>query len=224
MSKLILFDFDGTLKKFDILKFMTLQKNLFDKFNIEFPFNDVDEFQKGYFEPYLDFYIHHGFDVKNDFEEMTEVFKSEYKKFGAPQLIDGLSDILDLISNEGHKMGIVSSNYFDHVKSELIEMGTDHHMDVIVAHGSGHGEIIPKPHPMSVLKAIEELGVDKEDVIYIGDYFSDVLAAKAAGVNSIAVTYGIDYKKRLQEHKPDYVVDNVEELKEAINDWLSKGE
>ena len=47
-----------------------------------------------------------------------------------------------------------------------------------------------KPNPEPLLLALQKLGVSADSCVYIGDAVVDVLAAKAAGMASIAVTWG----------------------------------
>jgi len=47
-----------------------------------------------------------------------------------------------------------------------------------------------KPHPAPLLEAARQLGLAPAQCIYVGDDERDVLAAKAAGMPSVAATYG----------------------------------
>ena len=47
-----------------------------------------------------------------------------------------------------------------------------------------------KPHPLPLLEAARRLGVEPGDCVYVGDDERDVLAARAAGMAAIAVTWG----------------------------------
>jgi len=74
-----------------------------------------------------------------------------------------------------------------------------------------------KPHPEPLLAALDKLGADASGAVYIGDSPFDVQAAKAAGIGSIAVTWGrIHSRERLEREEPDAVADDVEELLAAL--------
>jgi pyrophosphatase PpaX len=74
-----------------------------------------------------------------------------------------------------------------------------------------------KPHPEPLLAALAKLGSDASGAVYVGDSPFDVQAAKAAGIGSIAVTWGrIHSRERLEREEPDAVVDDVEELLAAL--------
>ena len=74
-----------------------------------------------------------------------------------------------------------------------------------------------KPHPEPLLAALDRLDADVEGAVYVGDSPFDVQAAKAAGIGSVAVTWGrIHSRERLEAEEPDAVVDTVEELLAAL--------
>ena len=47
-----------------------------------------------------------------------------------------------------------------------------------------------KPHPAPLLEAARQLRVAPEQCVYVGDDMRDVLAGKAAGMGTVAATYG----------------------------------
>ena len=51
-------------------------------------------------------------------------------------------------------------------------------------------ETTPKPHPAMLLELMAELAVGPREVLMIGDTSHDIDMARAAGVDSLAVTYG----------------------------------
>ena len=74
-----------------------------------------------------------------------------------------------------------------------------------------------KPNPAPLLFALEHLGEDPAGAVYVGDSRFDVQAAKAAGIGSVAVTWGrIHSRERLERESPDAIVDGVEELLAAL--------
>ena len=48
----------------------------------------------------------------------------------------------------------------------------------------------PKPSPMGVYRALRQLGVDKPDVLFVGDSAIDARTAQAAGVDFAGVLHG----------------------------------
>jgi pyrophosphatase PpaX len=69
-----------------------------------------------------------------------------------------------------------------------------------------------KPNPDPVLHALEVLGAGVEGACYVGDAPFDMQAGGAAGVITIAVTWGFFSRADLAAENPDLIVDTPEEL------------
>jgi phosphoglycolate phosphatase len=55
-------------------------------------------------------------------------------------------------------------------------------------------------------------GIDRERTFYIGDTTGDILEAREAGVQTVAVTWGWHSREKLVAVHPDFLVDRPEEL------------
>ena len=68
-----------------------------------------------------------------------------------------------------------------------------------------------KPHPEPLLKGLELVGnVPKDRAVYVGDSPFDVQAAKAAGLRSVAVSWGAFSEDTLREAEPDHLVSDMD--------------
>jgi pyrophosphatase PpaX len=68
-----------------------------------------------------------------------------------------------------------------------------------------------KPRPEPLLKGLKLLGdVPKEQAAYVGDSPFDVAAAKAAGVKSVAVSWGAFSDDTLRAAEPDHLVPDLD--------------
>lgn len=74
----------------------------------------------------------------------------------------------------------------------------------------------PKPHPEIINKLLDLTGSSKDKTAFVGDTTYDILAGRAAGVKTIAVTYGFQKKTMLRKAKPDFLIDSLPELKDII--------
>lgn len=77
-------------------------------------------------------------------------------------------------------------------------------------------ECFSKPHPQMLEELMDELGVEPDRTLMIGDTSHDLLMARNAGVGALGVTYGAHPVAHLAEHDPLACLDSVEELA----DWL----
>lgn len=79
-------------------------------------------------------------------------------------------------------------------------------------------ETTPKPHPAMLLELMEELSVEADGVLMIGDTSHDMEMARAAGVDGLAVTYGAHPEHELRACGPRGCVASVD----ALARWLSE--
>lgn len=73
-----------------------------------------------------------------------------------------------------------------------------------------------KPHPEGILRLLDQWGLQASRAVMVGDSPYDILAGKAAGTLTVAVTYGFKPLGELTACGPDYLIDNILELVELI--------
>jgi HAD superfamily hydrolase (TIGR01509 family) len=69
-----------------------------------------------------------------------------------------------------------------------------------------------KPAPDAVIAALAALRCAPQQALMVGDTAADILAGKAAGLKTCAVTYGFGSPEELQHCQPDYVIDTFSDL------------
>jgi len=86
-------------------------------------------------------------------------------------------------------------------------------------HVQGTDGFPSKPNPDVIFKALDALGADPQDCLFVGDSVADMEAARRAGAKSCAVTYGYGVREHLERWTPDYWIDDLRELlpAQAIN-------
>ena len=125
-----------------------------------------------------------------------------------------MEDVLAELRRQGRKLGIVTAKRRQTVALAFETVPIEHLFDLVV--GSDDTER-HKPDPDPILHALERLRAAPDDAVYVGDSPFDIRAAKAAGVHSIAVTWGgIHSHERLAAEAPDAVVHTAEELLAAL--------
>lgn len=75
-----------------------------------------------------------------------------------------------------------------------------------------------KPHPQMLLDILDELQVPAEQALMIGDTTYDMQMARGAGVDALAVSYGVHPLERLLACEPRGHIENIVELPA----WLLK--
>lgn len=104
------------------------------------------------------------------------------------------------------KIGIVSTKYSFRVTDILAKYNMEKLPGVVV----GGGDVTEKkPSPEGLLKAIEVLGVDKNEVLYIGDHVIDAETAMRADVDFAGVLTGTNKIEDFQKYPYQYIEENV---------------
>lgn len=73
-----------------------------------------------------------------------------------------------------------------------------------------------KPNPEGVFKIVEELGLQPEDILYLGDTSTDMQTGKAAGVMTVGVLWGFRDREELEQNHADIVVTHPMEVLELL--------
>lgn len=111
----------------------------------------------------------------------------------------GIPELLNELKQRGYRMGVVSSKRRFHVVNELKSKALDILFDVIIAQ---EDTLQHKPHPDPLLLAASRLKCSPENCVYIGDQPSDIKAADAARMRSIAALWGDGKFERLKPISP----------------------
>lgn len=125
---------------------------------------------------------------------------------------DGIVELIKEVRASGIKTAVVS-NKIDSAVKELCANFFEGAFDV--AYGERIG-IPRKPDPKPINAIIDEFGLSKDEVVYIGDSEVDLLTANNAGINHIIVTWGFRDRNFLVQNGAKTLVENMDELKEQI--------
>ncbi len=210
--KLIMFDLDGTLvdSRYDITN------------AVNFALKEIGFREKSMAE--VTSYIGNGvrelikkvLGEKNGifFEKALAMFTDYYREHSSDNsvLYPGVLEILEFFKDK-RKIIITNRNY-EFAVITLKLKGIYNYFDTIVG-GDDIGCMKPSSCPLD--KSMYDLKVDKNKAIMVGDMDIDILAGKKAGVITCGVTYGIGNKDDIVKANPDYIIENILELKKIIN-------
>ncbi len=74
----------------------------------------------------------------------------------------------------------------------------------------------PKPDPEMGQVIMREFGVPAARAVMVGDTTHDLLMAKAAGMRSIAVTYGVHSVQELKSADPTWIADTFDDVLKCV--------
>ncbi len=73
-----------------------------------------------------------------------------------------------------------------------------------------------KPCPDSTNDIMKRLSIKKNEAIIVGDMDIDIKTGKNAGILTCGVTYGLGSVENLKELNPDYIIDDLMELRDIV--------
>ena len=116
---------------------------------------------------------------------------------------EGVEPVLDKIESQGSRWGIVTNKPGFLAEQVIESVGWSARCAVLVA-----GDTLPvkKPDPAPLHHACQRLSVEVEACVYVGDDERDIIAARAAGMRSVAVLWG--YRSE-QENPLDWRSDSL---------------
>lgn len=148
------------------------------------------------------------------FEETFLRFKEYYAQHCLDRTAPypGVVCLLKELKARGMKVAIVS-NKLDSAVKELADRFFDGYIETAIGEMEG---IDRKPAPDMVNKALEILGADREETIYVGDSEVDLQTAKNAGLSCVSVTWGFREETFLRSHGAKTLIQTPLELLNLI--------
>lgn len=131
-------------------------------------------------------------------------------------LFTGMAAVLSELEEQGITWGVVTNKSTNLTKQILTTLDLAERCICIVG-----GNCAPrcKPYPDQLLLACQEAGATPNECLYVGDAERDIIAAKQAGMRSIAALYGYVGKQCCPEQwQADYYIDHPKD----ILTWLEK--
>jgi phosphoglycolate phosphatase-like HAD superfamily hydrolase len=127
----------------------------------------------------------------------------------------GIRDmILDLV-DQGRSPSVVTNKGLERTLIDLAVANIEPSLFKAIV--TAEDTVDRKPHPAPILLGLQRAGARPEDAVYVGDGPQDIIAARAAGLEVVAVTYGFYDRSVLSAHAPDALVASVEGLSNALN-------
>lgn len=140
--------------------------------------------------------------------------KAYYKEHCADKTkpYEGIPELLGELKATGYKLAVVS-NKADYAVQILCEQ----YFPGIFHMAVGEKENVrKKPAPDSVNAVLEELQVERDHTMYVGDSEVDIKTAENAGLDAILVSWGFRDADFLREQGAKRLVSTVSELKSAF--------
>lgn len=210
---IILFDLDGTLvdsKSVIINSANNMLESLGFKKLDEYEILQHIKFDTNYLISRLT-----GFTDSKQIKKGVDIFRDYWKEHVGTdsKLFEGVIETLEYLKN---KELIITSNGIRVVIEEMLDCFKIRNFFKYIISGDEPDCIKPTACPIN--KLFNNFNIEKKDhAIIVGDMVADIKAGKEAGIKTCAVTYGIGRLEDIKKAKPDYLIDNIIELKNIIN-------
>lgn len=127
----------------------------------------------------------------------------------------GAKETLSYLKEQGYPIGVVSNKVAHTVTMGLRAFGLESLVEVIIgAEDIEH----PKPSPEGLLLACEKLYHNHDDVIYVGDSPSDIIACKNMAAFSVAAAFDPMREDTLLATKPCAVIHSLTEIIDLVKE------
>ena len=128
------------------------------------------------------------------------------------RLYEGVTDMLEGLKAHGLRMAIVSNK----LQAGVDELYDRYFRDTVEVAIGDHPDRQRKPAPDMVELALKQLGVAKDEAVYVGDSDVDLATARNSGLPCISVLWGFRDRDFLIEHGAQRLVEKPEEVLAAV--------
>ena len=153
-------------------------------------------------------------------EEMVRQMHSHFVPYYNEHICDrtspypGIREMLEALSKEGIRFAVASNKYQEGTEILLEKLFSKY--DFVKILGQRDGKPI-KPDPEIVREAMSAVeGIGPENVIYIGDSNVDMQTGINAGVRTIGVAWGFRTREELAAYSPWLLAERPEDIADAI--------
>ncbi|MBE9162212.1 MULTISPECIES: HAD-IA family hydrolase [Microcoleaceae] len=207
MTKVIIFDFDGTLADtIDILLSIT------NRLSAEFGFKSATKEELAQLSNLNSWEIlrYSGISLFK-FPLLIRKLRSELRsEISDVQLFPGIKEVLLELKKRGFQLGIITSNSRENVLAALENNNLQDTFTFIYS-GSTFGK-----HKV-INKWLRKEHINPEEVFYVGDEIRDIDAARKTGIKIIAVGWGFNSQEVLVLHHPDFLIERPQQLIEIMS-------
>jgi phosphoglycolate phosphatase len=206
-SMVILFDLDGTLIDSTEAILESFAK-AYKTFSVQKPCDEAIKAEIGY--PLDVMFATLGV-AQAEVGDYVKAYKEHYRHIACEKtvLLPQAREAV-LLAKEFATLGVVTTKTAKYSIELLEDMGLMAYFDVLVGREDVEN---PKPHPEPILKAMSKLQSVTSEYWMIGDTPMDMLSAKSAKINAVAVTCGYASEQSLQKHTKNICKTALEAVK-----------
>ncbi len=146
------------------------------------------------------------------YDEALRVFRTHYLAHCLDRTVfyPGIDRVLTHFASK--QKAVATNKSIEYTNVILTGLGAQH-FDYVV--GGDHGFGL-KPEPGMLVHVMEQLGVQKDRTVLVGDSTNDINGGHNAGIRVCAVGYGMGNRQKMAACQPDWFIERPEELMELF--------
>lgn len=208
-------DWDGTISRLNILYKMNRRLNPYWLYKKSISFKDSKSINKSELRKMLHkVYVKGETSLRDEENLILAKTLDTLHIFAKPCLNYGAKAFLELLDKKHKNIALLTDGKINRVIRETEILKVSNYFDVMLS-AQTVGKL--KPNPSGVNVILNVMDEKTTNTIMIGDTPDDILAAKNAGIASCAVAAGLSSIHTLKRFDPDYLFDNMEQLKRSFN-------
>lgn len=211
MKKLVIFDLDGTL--LNTIADLAAATN-YALQACGYPTHDTDAYR---------FFVGNGINKlferalpegtrsKENVLKIRSLFVPYYNEHNADlsRSYPGIENLLETLQKKGYMLAVASNKYHEATQKLIKQYFPRINFLAIL----GQRENIPaKPDPQVVYEIMEKAGVERNEIVYIGDSSVDMQTGANAGVTTIGVCWGFRPRTELEAYNPSLIAEQAEDI------------
>ncbi|MBD3229564.1 MAG: HAD hydrolase-like protein [Candidatus Lokiarchaeota archaeon] len=221
-TKAIVFDWNGTLYN-NVPVIKAAMRDVLEEYNIDYPVEEAVEkafsIIKGIDNSNMSKVMLNAYKISEDIpfiknlpyiDRLKMILKlyMNYKRYSqSSRLFSGAKEMVEMLS-EKFDLALLATEDKQEIINMLKKYGLDNYFKSIVS----CNELNQPKSPEAIQKALHELKYNPDEVVYVGDLHTDILAANQAKVNSIAISNGLISPEILTAEKPNVICNHVTDL------------
>ncbi|MBX4191563.1 MAG: HAD family hydrolase [Candidatus Doudnabacteria bacterium] len=217
MIKLVAFDWNGTILS-DTNPVLRAENAVRDEFGLKD--TNLKEFQDQYDIPIKKYWLAAGFDeaqFDRESDRIQKIFLDHYEPLEKIcRTRSGVREIFEWLRSNAITICIFSNHPEGHIVKQSERLNLRDYLHTILGRDTSNSHMHKRSKGDKLHKFVTEQKLQPQEVLTVGDTTEEIDIAKTYGYTSVAITAGYQSVKRLKSAKPDFIINNLINLKEII--------
>lgn len=149
-----------------------------------------------------------------NFDEYLSIYKNYYFNFiSESTLYPGVIEILQILNDKGIKISLCTTKVQSQADLIINHFELGKYFSLVLGRREG---IKNKPSAEPLQFICDQLDVNPENSMIVGDTELDIRCGKNAGSKTCAASYGYRDLQLIYSENPDYIINNISELEVLV--------